>query len=165
MLAVPGLYDAFYFAALRPGTWLAQLADAAARRQLVPQLTEYLDRHPADLAISVFATGASAISAIAARYPALKHVVFCQDATPHRLWVHPHVDMYLVTSHVAECAVRRFQPAARVRIVPPPVRAAFRALPSQAAARDMFGGCCCSTCCPAMAGTTASTSWNGGTPG
>jgi processive 1,2-diacylglycerol beta-glucosyltransferase len=139
MLAVPGLYDAFYFAALRPGTWLAQLADAAARRQLVPQLTEYLDRHPADLAISVFATGASAISAIAARNPALKHVVFCRDATPHRLWVHPHVDMYLVTSHVAECAVRRFQPAARVRIVPPPVRAAFRALPSQAAARDMFG--------------------------
>ena len=105
----------------------------------MPQLTEYLDRHPADLAISVFATGASAISAIAARYPALKHVVFCRDATPHRLWVHPHVDMYLVTSHVAECAVRRFQPEARVRIVPPPVRAAFRALPSQAAARDMFG--------------------------
>ena len=118
---------------LRPGTRLARLADAGARRQLVPQLTEYLDRHPADLAISVFATGASAISAIAARYPALKHVVFCLDATPHRLWVHPHVDMYLVTSHVAECAVRRFQPEARVRIVPPPVRAAFRALPSQAA--------------------------------
>jgi UDP-N-acetylglucosamine:LPS N-acetylglucosamine transferase len=139
MLAVPGLYDAFYFAALRPGTRLARLADAGARRQLVPQLTEYLDRHPADLAISVFATGASAISAIAARYPALKHVVFCLDATPHRLWVHPHVDMYLVTSHVAECAVRRFQPEARVRIVPPPVRAAFHALPSQAAARDMFG--------------------------
>jgi len=66
-------------------------------------------------------------------------VVFCLDATPHRLWVHPHVDMYLVTSHVAECAVRRFQPEARVRIVPPPVRAAFHALPSQAAARDMFG--------------------------
>lgn len=139
MLAVPGLYDAFYFAALRPGTRLAQLADAGARRQLVPRLTEYLDRHPADLAISVFATGAAAISAIAARYPALKHVVFCQDATPHRLWVHPHVDVYLVTSHVAECAVRRFQPQARVRIVPAPVRAAFEALPSQAAARDMFG--------------------------
>ena len=139
MLAVPGLYDAFYFAALRPGTRLARLADAGARRQLVPQLTEHLDRHPADLAISVFATGASAISAIAARYPALKHVVFCRDATPHRLWVHPHVDVYLVTSHMAECAVRRFQPEARVRIVAPPVRAAFQALPSQAAARDMFG--------------------------
>ncbi len=139
MLAVPGLYDAFYFAALRPGTRLAQLADAGARHQLVPRLTEYLDHHPADLAISVFATGASAISAIAARYPALKHVVFCRDATPHRLWVHPHVDMYLVTSHVAECAVRRFQPQARVRILPPPVRAAFHVLPSQAAARDMFG--------------------------
>ena len=38
MLATPGLYDAFHFAALRPGSRLALLADAAARRQLVPRL-------------------------------------------------------------------------------------------------------------------------------
>jgi processive 1,2-diacylglycerol beta-glucosyltransferase len=139
MIAVPGLYDAFHFAALRPGTRLALLADAGARRQLIPRLTHYLDNHPADLAISVFATGASAISALADRYPAMTHVVFCWDATPHRLWVHPHVDMYLVTSQVAERAVRRFQPRARVRIVPPPVRAAFYATPPRAGARDTLG--------------------------
>jgi processive 1,2-diacylglycerol beta-glucosyltransferase len=139
MIAVPGLYDAFHFAALRPGTRLALLADAGARRQLIPRLAGYLDRHPAALAISVFATGASAISAIADRYPAMTHVVLCWDATPHRLWVHPHVDMYLVTSRVAERAVRRFQPRARVRIVPPPVQPAFYTPPARAAARDSLG--------------------------
>lgn len=139
MLAVPGLYDAFHFAALRPGNRLALLADAAARRRLVPALTAYLDQNRADLVISVFATGAAAVSAAAVRYPAMGHVVFCRDATPHRLWVHPHVDLYLVTSHVAECAVRRFQPGAAVRVVPSPVRPAFHAPPARTGARAALG--------------------------
>ena len=96
MLAVPGLYDAFHFAALRTGAWLALLADEAARRQVVPRLRAYLDASPADLVISVFATGAAAASA-RPRYPAMTHMVFCTDVTPHRLWVHPNVDVYLVT--------------------------------------------------------------------
>lgn len=139
MIAVPGLYDAFHFAALRPGTRLALLADVGARRQLIPRLAEYLDRHPADLAISVFATGASAVSALADRYPAMTHVVLCWDVTPHRLWVNPNVDLYLVTSQAAERAIRRFQPRARVRIVPPPVQAAFCTPPPRAGARDTLG--------------------------
>ena len=98
MLAVPGLFDAFHFAALRPGSRLALLTDAAARRQLVPRLRDYLDAHPADLAVSVFATAASAVSVLADRYPGMSHVVLCSDVTPHRLWVHPNVDLYLVTS-------------------------------------------------------------------
>ena len=57
MLATPGLFDAFHIAALRPGSRLALLADAGARRQLVQRLRDYLDAHPADLAISVFARG------------------------------------------------------------------------------------------------------------
>jgi processive 1,2-diacylglycerol beta-glucosyltransferase len=139
MFAVPGMYDAFHFAALRPGSRLALLADAAARRQLVPRLAGYLDDHPVDLVISVFATGASAISDLAGRYPGLGHVVFCRDVTPHRLWVHRHVDLYLVTSPVAECAVRRFQPEAAVRVVPSPVRPAFYDPPAQAEARARLG--------------------------
>ena len=113
MLAVPGLFDAFHFAALRPGSQLALLADAAARRQLVPRLRAYLDAHPADLAVSVFATAASAVSVLADRYPGMSHVVLCSDVTPHRLWVHPNVDLYLVTSPAAEAAVRRYEPRAR----------------------------------------------------
>jgi UDP-N-acetylglucosamine:LPS N-acetylglucosamine transferase len=139
MLAVPGLYDAFHFAALRPGGALALAADAAARRRLVPRLREHLDREPADLAISVFATGASAASALAERYPGMSHVVYCTDVTPHRLWVHQNVDLYLVTSAVAEAAVLRFRPDAHVLVIPGAVRAGFYCPPAQQAARAQNG--------------------------
>jgi UDP-N-acetylglucosamine:LPS N-acetylglucosamine transferase len=139
MLAVPGLFDAFHFAALRPGSRLALLTDAAARRQLLPRLRAYLDAHPADLVISVFATGASAASSLAGRFPGMRHVVFCTDVTPHRLWVHPNVDAYLVTAAVAERAVLRFQPEAQVLVVQPPVRAAFYHPPTQPRARASLG--------------------------
>jgi processive 1,2-diacylglycerol beta-glucosyltransferase len=135
MLGVPGLYDAFHYSALRTGSRLALLLDAAARRQLVPRLRDYLDQHPADLVISVFATGAAAASALADRYPAMRHVVFCTDVTPHRMWVHPNVDIYLVTAGIAELAVLRFSPEARVQVVPPPVRPAFYRAQGQAQAR------------------------------
>jgi processive 1,2-diacylglycerol beta-glucosyltransferase len=139
MLAVPGLYDAFHFAALRPGSGLALLADAAARRQLVPRLRGYLDAHPADLVISVFATASSAVSALADAYPAMSHVVLCSDVTPHRLWVHPNVDLYLVTSGAAEAAVRRYDPRARVCMIASPVRPGFHDPPSQERARAELG--------------------------
>src|SRR6185437_16088981 len=45
MLAVPGLYDAYHFAALRTGSAVATATDLAARRQLVPKLRRYLDEH------------------------------------------------------------------------------------------------------------------------
>jgi processive 1,2-diacylglycerol beta-glucosyltransferase len=125
MLGVPGLFDAVHYSALRTGNRLARAADALATRKLVPPLRDYLDEHPVDLLISVFATGAAAASALAGRYPAMRHIVFCTDVTPHRLWVHRNVDMYLVTAEVAELAVYRFQPDARVQVVPPPVRPAF----------------------------------------
>jgi UDP-N-acetylglucosamine:LPS N-acetylglucosamine transferase len=83
----------------------------------------------------VFSTGAAAVSRLAERYPAMSHVVFCTDVTPHRLWVHRNVDLYLVTSAVAEAAVRRFQPDARVQVLPGPVRRPFYRVPSQALAR------------------------------
>jgi processive 1,2-diacylglycerol beta-glucosyltransferase len=139
MLGVPGLYDAFHFAALRTGGRLARMADGGARRQLVPKLRSYLDEHRADLLISVFATGAAAASELAGRYPAMRHTVFCTDVTPHRLWVHSNVDMYLVTAEIAELAVLRFQPDAKVQVVPPPVRAAFYHPRGQAQARASLG--------------------------
>ncbi len=139
MLGVPGLYDAFHYSVLRTGGRVARLADAAARRQLVPRLRDYLDAHPADLLISVFATGAAAASELADRYPAMRHIVFCTDVTPHRLWVHPNVDLYLVTAAVGELAVLRFAPDARVEVVPPPVRPQFYRPQSQAVARAALG--------------------------
>lgn len=139
MLAVPGLFDAFHFAALRTGSPLAVLTDAMASRNIMPRLRRQLDSRPPDLVISVFATGAAAVSRLHSRYPAMSHVVFCNDATPHRLWVHPHTDLYLVTSRVAESAVLRFDPGAEVAVVPPPVRPAFYDPPSQPEARARLG--------------------------
>ena len=139
MLAVPGVFDAFHFSALRDGNRLADLADTAATRRIIPRLRKELDDHPADLAISVFSTGASAFSKIATQYPSMKHVVFSTDVTPHRLWVHPNVELYLVTSEVAERAVRRFQPDAQVLVVQAPVREPFYHPPTQQAARSSFG--------------------------
>jgi UDP-N-acetylglucosamine:LPS N-acetylglucosamine transferase len=137
MLAIPGLYDAYHFASLRTGNRLALLTDAAARRNMVPRLAEQLKERPAGLVVSVFATAASAVSRL---HPAdTAHVVFCTDVTPHRLWVHEHVDLYLVTSRVAECAVLRFDPSAQVAIVPAPVRPGFYSPPRQADARARFG--------------------------
>ncbi len=139
MLAVPGMYDAFHFAALRTGSRLAMLADALARRWLIPRLRDYLDENPADLIISVFATGASAVNRLAERYPTMSHIVYCSDASPHRLWVHKNVDLYLVTSAAAEPAVLRFQPDAHVLVIPGAVRPAFYNAPDQAAARASLG--------------------------
>src|SRR5260370_13879491 len=84
MLAVPGLFDAVHFAALRTGSRLALLADAAARRRLVPRLRAYLDSSPAHLAVSVFATGASAGSRLADPHPAMSHVGVVPHPQPHR---------------------------------------------------------------------------------
>jgi UDP-N-acetylglucosamine:LPS N-acetylglucosamine transferase len=139
MQAVPGALDAFHFSVLRTGNRLAELADAGSRHRLAPRLRSMLDADPPDLALSVFATGASAIGALAERYPSMRHIVFCTDATPHRLWIHPGVDLYLVTSQVAERAVRRFQPDAQILVVQAPVRAAFYHPPSRTSARSRFG--------------------------
>jgi processive 1,2-diacylglycerol beta-glucosyltransferase len=139
MLGVPGLYDAFHYSALRTGGRLARTADTAARRRLVPRLQDYLDAHPADLLISVFATGAAAASEIAPRYRSMRHIVFCTDVTPHRMWVHRNVDLYLVTADIAEMAVLRFAPDARIEVVPPPVRPQFYRARTQSEVRSALG--------------------------
>jgi processive 1,2-diacylglycerol beta-glucosyltransferase len=139
MLAIPGLYDAFHYSSLRTGSGLALQADAIARYKLVPRLRDHLDRNPVQLVISISPTGASAVSMVANRYPAMRHVVFCTDASPHRLWVHPNVDLYLVTSVAAEPAVHRFQPEAKVIVIPPAVRPEFYRPPTQRSARIGLG--------------------------
>src|SRR5262249_744320 len=108
-------------------------------RQLVPRLRDYLDAHPADLAISVFATASSAVSELADRYPAMSHIVLCSDVTPHRIWVQANVDLYLVTSSAAEAAVRRYPPGARIQGLPTVVGPGFYAPPSRVKARADLG--------------------------
>ena len=60
LVAIPGLYDGLHFAHLRTGSRLADLMAWAASARLVPALEADLARQPADLLLSVFATGATA---------------------------------------------------------------------------------------------------------
>ncbi|MER7848699.1 hypothetical protein ABTZ03_32720 [Kitasatospora sp. NPDC096077] len=137
LLDLPGVYDAFHFSALRPGARLALLADAAARSRLVPALGRLVEAQRPQLVVSVFATASSAVNRLPRRD--FRHFVFCTDVTPHRLWVQEGTDLFLVTSEVAACAVRRYRPEASVCVVPAPLRRPFYRPPGRAAARAEVG--------------------------
>jgi processive 1,2-diacylglycerol beta-glucosyltransferase len=139
LVAVPGLYDGLHFAHLRTGSRLADQMDRSATARLVPALRADLDRQPADLLLSVFATGASAAAKLKAEAPGLRTVVLCTDVAVHRMWVAEGTDLFLVTSPAAAASVRRYLPRAPVAIVPPPVRSAFYAAPPQQQARAALG--------------------------
>lgn len=140
LVAIPGLYDGLHFAHLRTGSRLAGLMARAASARLVPALEADLDRQPAELLLSVFATGATAAGRLKARRPsALRTVVLCTDVTVHRIWAAPGTDLFLVTSPAAAASVRRYLPRATVAVVPPPVRPEFYTAPAQAAARAALG--------------------------
>ncbi|MFJ8045691.1 hypothetical protein ACIRBX_34800 [Kitasatospora sp. NPDC096147] len=139
LLDLPGAYDAFHFAALRPGARVALLAESAARARLAPRVRELLAERPAELVVSVFATATAAVNALRPELPDTAHLVLCTDATPHRLWVQEGTDLFLVTSEVAACGVRRYRPQAAVEVVAPPLRAAFYHPPERAKARAELG--------------------------
>jgi len=139
LMHVPGVYDGLHFAELRTGSRVARLMDRAAARRVVPALRADLDSEPADLVLSVFATGALAAARLKAEAPELRTVVYCPDVAAHKLWVHEGTDLFCVSSPAAAASVRRFCPGARVALVPPPVRAAFYDAPPQAEARRRLG--------------------------
>lgn len=135
LLTIPGLYDALHFAHLRTGSRLANRIDHASTARLVPALRTELRRQPADLVLSVFATGASAAATLKAEMPGLRTVVLCTDVAVHRIWVAEGTDLFLVTSDAAAESVRRYLPRAPIAVVPPPVRPEFYAAPSRQQAR------------------------------
>jgi len=139
LVAVPGLYDGLHFAHLRTGSGIADRIDRASNARLVPALRAELERHPADLVFSVFATGGSAAGRLKAERPGLRTVVMCTDVSVHRIWAAEGTDLFLVTSAAAEASVRRYQPWAQVAVVPPPIRPDFYTAPSQEQARKSLG--------------------------
>jgi processive 1,2-diacylglycerol beta-glucosyltransferase len=139
LVATPGVYDGLHFAHLRTGSRLADRMDRASNAKLVPALRAELERQPADLMVSVFATGASAAARLKAYMPDLRTVVLCTDVAVHRLWAAAGTDLFLVTSAAAAESVRRFLPRAPIAVVPPPVRSAFYAAPDRDDARATFG--------------------------
>jgi len=140
--ATPTLYDGIHFSHFRTDSWLAALVDWGATNRLVPALADHLAAEPADLLVSTFATGASAIAKLAsyrgmARPPAT--VALCTDVCMHSLWVRDGIHLFLVTSEAAAASVRRYVPRAPIAIVPAPVRPAFHQAPTQAEARAALG--------------------------
>lgn len=141
LLAVPSVYDAFHFSHLRTGTWIPRAMGRASDKRLVPALRA---RARGDvLLLPVFPTGVSAAAALRAelgrseRPPAV--AAFCTDACAHRMWVHAGVDLYVVCSSLAALTIRRYDPSARVAVVPPPVRPAFFSAPARSVARAALG--------------------------
>ena len=139
LVGLPGLYDGLHFAHFRTGSRLADLMDEAAIARLVPSLRADLKEQPADLVISVFASGASAAAKLRAEAPGLRTVVLCTDVAVHRMWVREGTDLFIVTSAAAAESVRRYLPRAAISVIPPPVRPAFYAAPGQEQARAALG--------------------------
>lgn len=152
LMAVPGVYDAFHFSQLRAGTKLAQTLDRLAARQLIGPLEALLDREPADLLLSVFATGAAAVDRLKRLRPGLRSVVYCTDACPHSLWTHPGTDLFLVTSDMSAAFISYHRPDAVVRVLPAAVRPAFYSAPTRAEARSTLGVPAGADCVLVMAG-------------
>jgi processive 1,2-diacylglycerol beta-glucosyltransferase len=139
LMAMPGVFDGLHFAHLRAGSRVAAAMDRAATPRLVSALRSQLRREPADLVISVFAAGVPAAAELGGSRPWPRTVVLCPDALPHATWVRPGIDLFLVTSPAGAAGVRRYQPRARVAVVPPPVRPAFANPRPQPEARAPLG--------------------------
>jgi hypothetical protein len=140
ILSVPSLYDGFHFSHLRTGSRLARALSEASDRRLVPALAALVDGPAApSLMVAVFPTGVSAMGRLKADRPELATVAVCTDACAHRMWVHEGVDLYVACSMLAATSIRRYDPLARVAVVPPPVRAAFFAAPTRTEARASLG--------------------------
>ena len=135
LLSTPGAFDALHFAALRQGGAVARWLDARAVGRIVPRLRPVLTAADPALVVSVFATAAAAVSRLKPELPGIRTLTVCSDLGPHRLWVHPGTDCYLVKSAASAAFVRRFDPTATVVVVPMPVRAAFYDAPARDTAR------------------------------
>lgn len=136
---MPGFYDALHFSQLRQGTGLVRALDREATRRVVPVVKAELGRHPVDLLVATFATGASVASKLRCALPPHKSIVLCTDVDPYWWWVWDEIDLFLVTSNAAAGSVRRYAPRAQIQIVPPPVRPAFYRAPDQETARRKLG--------------------------
>ncbi len=152
LLSVNAIYDAFHFSQLRDNGRLARAMDRTAVDLMLPRLRQIVDRAAPELIVSVFATGAGAVSRLkAAGYP-VTSVVAMTDSFAHRFWVYESTDLFLVTSSAAGESVRRYWPEANIETITAPVRPEFYSAPSSGPARDQVGVPRDGTCVLLMSG-------------
>jgi UDP-N-acetylglucosamine:LPS N-acetylglucosamine transferase len=152
LLSVNAVYDAFHFSQLRDNGRLARVLDRMAVDVMFPHLRETMDRFRPELVVSVFATGAGAVTRLKAEGYQVSSVVAMTDSFAHRFWVHESTDLFLVTSAAAGESVRRYWPEAKVEVITAPVRPEFYRAPSRQAARDRLGVPPEATCVLLMSG-------------
>lgn len=136
LLSCTPVYDAFHFSQLRDGGRISAAAERSAVTRATPVVSERLGRATADMALSVFATGAGVASRLKSEGRCRRSVVFIPDSCAHRMWVHDNTDLFLVTSRLGAASVRRYRPGAPVRVVVPPLREEFFHPPSRHEARS-----------------------------
>ena len=140
LLSVPSVYDGFHFSHLRTGSRLSMALERASSKRLVPALEDKLrDSARTPLLVSVFPTGVTASARLKDEHPEARVVAVCTDASAHRMWVHPGVDLYVVCSMLAALTLRRYDASANVALVPPPVRPQFFSAPERSVARAALG--------------------------
>ena len=161
LLSVNAVYDAFHFSQLRDNGRLARVLDRMAVDWMFPHLRETMGRFRPELVVSVFATGAGAVTRLKAEGYDVTSVVAMTDSFAHRFWVHESTDLFLVTSAAAGESVRRYWPEAQVEIITAPVRPEFYSRPVAARPPGISSGfrrrppACWS--CPGRGGSARST--------
>lgn len=139
LLSVTAIYDAFHFSQLRDDGRLGRAAEKAAVAKMYGALVSEVAAFEPQLLVPVFATGAGAAARLRSQRDDLRSLVIMTDSFAHRMWVHEHTDLFLVTSAAAGESVRRYWPEAPVRVVTAPVRPEFYQAPSATQARANLG--------------------------
>lgn len=152
LLSVTVVYDAFHFSQLRDDGRLGRAAERAAIDKMHRALAAEVEAFRPDLVVPVFATGAGAAARLKDEGLVALSVVIMTDSFAHRMWVHEHTDLFLVTSAAAAESVRRYWPEARVEVMTAPVRPEFYAAPPRTEARRALGVPADATCVLLMSG-------------
>jgi processive 1,2-diacylglycerol beta-glucosyltransferase len=117
------------------------LLSFGATRVGLAQLARHLSDDPPDAIVSVHATPAVVLSALAAEGRRLPpHATVVTDFVAHRQWIAPRIDRYCVPANeVGREFVARGIPADRIVVTGVPVRPEFDEAMDQAEARDRLG--------------------------
>jgi UDP-N-acetylglucosamine:LPS N-acetylglucosamine transferase len=92
LLAVPTVYDGFYFSHIRSNSVFTGFLERASAKSLLPHLNRKILNTNPDLIVSVFPTGAGALGKLRNNFPNIPMVVIATDATVHAMWIHDGID-------------------------------------------------------------------------
>jgi UDP-N-acetylglucosamine:LPS N-acetylglucosamine transferase len=127
--ALPLGYELWY-QAVASLDWCHRYYREVAAARWAAVLGPELERERPDIVITTHPLCTAAVARLRRRaLTDVPLVAFLTDFAPHRFWVYPGVDRYLVFSEQAREAVRRMDPEAAVSVSPPAVDRGFHPFP------------------------------------